>query len=69
MGSVSAADCPQSAQNFAVAESSLPQLEQAREMARPHCSQNFAPMRFSLWQRTHFMWRGNCPKEAVNSTA
>jgi hypothetical protein len=45
--------CPHSAQNFAVGETWVPQLEQVRMSAPPHSSQNFALGEFSCWHREH----------------
>jgi hypothetical protein len=48
---------PHSEQNFAVGDSSVPQLSQARASAAPHSSQNFAPGRFSCRHRGHLTSR------------
>jgi len=46
---------PQSGQYFAVPGRGLPHCEQLRVSGAAHSSQNFAPARFSCWQRGHFM--------------
>ena len=52
-----------SGQNFAVAESGVPQFAQVRGSVAAHSSQNLAGSRFSCWHRGHFMRRR--PRSAV----
>src|SRR2546425_9464030 len=47
--------CAQAGQNFATAESVVPQFEQLRASGVAHSSQNRAPWEFSCWHRGHFI--------------
>src|SRR3989442_14983049 len=47
--------CAQAGQNFATAESVVPQFEQLRASGVAHSSQNRAPWGFSCWHRGHFI--------------
>jgi hypothetical protein len=50
-----ATGCAHSGQNFAVAESEVPQLAQVRASGVAHSSQNLARGEFSCWHRGQFM--------------
>jgi len=64
---------PHSEQNFAVDDTELPQLIQARVSGAAHCSQNFASSLFTWRQFAHFIvkpagGRTTCPANVTSRT-